>query len=274
MTKCNLCGATDQDGKFCKECGESLKSAEKVCASCGATDQSGKFCAECGANIGEVSKDVKEVKTGECKFCGAQGQDGRFCEECGEVLKAEKTPKEPGVIENYGKQAAIGAIVVIAVLGMAFLLNQGSTTPGVSAESVDTLADNSGLSAPTAAPSAAPSAAPADSRTLIADIQGMTCGGCVAGVEKTVNKLSGIYSVEVYLREKRGDIVYDPTVIDKKTILDAITKYGYPATEISDTLSGETPTDPTGAVVAPAPAPSAGSESSCGAGGGGCGCGG
>jgi copper chaperone CopZ len=104
-------------------------------------------------------------------------------------------------------------------------------------------------------------------RTLVASISGMTCGSCVAGIERKVGALDGVVSVFVYLGQKQGEVEYDPAVVSKQTILDTITNYGYPASEVSDSSAGSKP------VVAAAPIPSGGS--SCGGGsGGGCGCGG
>ena len=105
--KCS-CGATN-DGKFCKECGQSkpVISAEWICV-CGATND-GKFCKECGkpkpqisdvwtcscgtVNDGKFCKSCgrpKGVISVICKKCGwkpAEGEDaGKFCKECGAPL--------------------------------------------------------------------------------------------------------------------------------------------------------------------------------------------
>ena len=76
---CPSCGATGNDGKFCKECG--AKKPEPVqtwtCPSCGAEGNDGKFCKECGA------KKPEPVQTWTCPSCGAEGNDGKFCKNCG-----------------------------------------------------------------------------------------------------------------------------------------------------------------------------------------------
>ncbi len=76
---CPSCGATGNDGKFCKECG--TKRPEPVstwkCPNCGAEGNDGKFCKECGC------KKPEAPTTWTCPSCGATGNDGKFCKNCG-----------------------------------------------------------------------------------------------------------------------------------------------------------------------------------------------
>lgn len=76
---CPSCGATGNDGKFCKECG--TKKPEPVstwkCPNCGAEGNDGKFCKECGCKKPEAQT------TWTCPSCGATGNDGKFCKNCG-----------------------------------------------------------------------------------------------------------------------------------------------------------------------------------------------
>ncbi len=76
---CLSCGATGNDGKFCKECG--TKKPEPVstwkCPNCGAEGNDGKFCKECGC------KKPETPTTWTCPSCGATGNDGKFCKNCG-----------------------------------------------------------------------------------------------------------------------------------------------------------------------------------------------
>ncbi len=76
---CPSCGATGNDGKFCKECGTKkpeLASTWK-CPNCGAERNDGKFCKECGC------KKPDEPTTWTCPSCGTAGNDGKFCKNCG-----------------------------------------------------------------------------------------------------------------------------------------------------------------------------------------------
>ena len=75
------CGTTNT-GKFCSNCGEKNKTAEKKSwtCSCG-TVNTGKFCSNCG------NKAVKKLK---CDKCGWTTEDNttnyKFCPECGDTI--------------------------------------------------------------------------------------------------------------------------------------------------------------------------------------------
>jgi len=186
-----------------------------------------------------------------CTNCGSE-QDGKFCEECGEKISAESG--------GHGKHAVAIAVPILAVGLMFLLLTQGSTP----ASAVEAEPTSSVLEAPTGEVVATPTVIETkETETLIASIDGMTCGSCVADIERKLGALDGIDSVEVILSQKKGIIEYDSSVIDKQAILDAITSYGYSASEVSNSLSKE---------AQPSAAPAKGST--CGSGGGGCGCGG
>ena len=72
------CGAKDNKGKFCSECGKPKPEAWD-CTACGAKGNKGKFCSECGAPKPEVW---------DCAKCGAKGNKGKFCSECGSPKNA------------------------------------------------------------------------------------------------------------------------------------------------------------------------------------------
>lgn len=76
---CSSCGATGNDGKFCKECGAKKPEISLAwkCSSCGATGNDGKFCKECGAKKPEGNT------TWTCTSCGTAENDGKFCKNCG-----------------------------------------------------------------------------------------------------------------------------------------------------------------------------------------------
>ena len=61
-------------------------------------------------------------------------------------------------------------------------------------------------------------------------IQGMTCSSCSSHVEKAVSKLEGIQNVNVNLLSNNMTVNYDETILDDKTIIQAVTHAGYGAT--------------------------------------------
>jgi len=59
------------------------------------------------------------------------------------------------------------------------------------------------------------------------DVQGMTCGGCVASVTRVVKALPGVANVEVSLDPGRATVTYDAARTDVKAIERAIEDAGY-----------------------------------------------
>ena len=70
--KCS-CGADDNTGKFCAECGKAKPEAWD-CPNCGTKSNMGKFCSECG---------TAKPEAWDCPNCGAKSNLGKFCAECG-----------------------------------------------------------------------------------------------------------------------------------------------------------------------------------------------
>lgn len=65
------------------------------------------------------------------------------------------------------------------------------------------------------------------------DVDGMTCGGCEAGVKMTVGKLDGVRTVTASHKEGRADVTYDPIQLTAQQIAEAIGKLGYEATLVA-----------------------------------------
>src|SRR5512139_620275 len=58
-------------------------------------------------------------------------------------------------------------------------------------------------------------------------VEGMTCGSCVARVERAVKALPGVHDVSVNLATERATVSYDPGQIDLADIDNAIAAAGY-----------------------------------------------
>lgn len=61
------------------------------------------------------------------------------------------------------------------------------------------------------------------------DVQGMTCSSCSSHVERVVNKLNGIKSVNVNLLSNNMIVEYDEQKIDNNEIIQAVVQAGYNA---------------------------------------------
>lgn len=67
------------------------------------------------------------------------------------------------------------------------------------------------------------------STNLILNVQGMTCGHCVARVERALRGIDGVAKVEVSLAEHRATIAYDDAKVDAPALIAAVEDAGYEA---------------------------------------------
>ena len=58
-------------------------------------------------------------------------------------------------------------------------------------------------------------------------IDGMTCCGCVAAVERVITGLDGVSRAEVSLAEKQAIVEYEPTRVSVSELTSAIEDAGY-----------------------------------------------
>src|SRR5258708_38552569 len=63
--------------------------------------------------------------------------------------------------------------------------------------------------------------------TSLFKVEGMTCGGCEAGVRMKVKKLAGVEKVEASYETKRARVSYDPKLVTPQRIIAAINDPGY-----------------------------------------------
>ena len=65
-------------------------------------------------------------------------------------------------------------------------------------------------------------------------VEGMTCGGCEAGVKLKVKKLDGVDKVEASYKEGRAVVTYDPEKVSPDLIIEAIEELGYTAELVAE----------------------------------------
>ena len=70
-----------------------------------------------------------------------------------------------------------------------------------------------------------------ETRTI--NIEGMTCGGCVKGVNNAVSQLEGVQNIDVDLAGNKADVTYDADVIAVDAIAEAIEDAGFDATVVA-----------------------------------------
>jgi len=69
--------------------------------------------------------------------------------------------------------------------------------------------------------------------TSLFQVEGMTCGGCEAGVHLQVKKLDGVKTVEASYEKKQARVTYDPKIVTPERIIQAIQELGYSARIVS-----------------------------------------
>ncbi|MDR2208116.1 MAG: heavy-metal-associated domain-containing protein [Azoarcus sp.] len=63
----------------------------------------------------------------------------------------------------------------------------------------------------------------------IIQIEGMSCGGCVRNVTRTLEALPGVAGAEVSLERACAVVQYDPAVIDTAAMRRAVEEAGFDA---------------------------------------------
>jgi copper chaperone len=60
-------------------------------------------------------------------------------------------------------------------------------------------------------------------------VGGMSCQGCVKNITAILTALAGVASAEVSLEAEQAKVVFDPAVIVRQSLLDAIEDAGFDA---------------------------------------------
>jgi len=64
-------------------------------------------------------------------------------------------------------------------------------------------------------------------KEITLSIQGMTCNGCAAGIEKKVNQLEGVSELNVSYPDGEGKFAFDSNITSQEDIIDKIEKFGH-----------------------------------------------
>jgi len=59
------------------------------------------------------------------------------------------------------------------------------------------------------------------------EVNGMTCGGCSAGIEAAVRAMDGVTRCDVSLSEETASIDFDATVTTAERIMERVTMMGF-----------------------------------------------
>ncbi|MFN3545330.1 MAG: heavy-metal-associated domain-containing protein [Thiobacillus sp.] len=64
-------------------------------------------------------------------------------------------------------------------------------------------------------------------KEIILTVTGMTCGGCVASVQRVLAAVPGVESVEVSLTPGQARVVFDPALTDRAVLEQAVVAAGF-----------------------------------------------
>ncbi len=77
--------------------------------------------------------------------------------------------------------------------------------------------------------------------TVALEIEGMTCGGCAASIEKMLYGVAGVETAAVTLDGARAEITFDPGQTSAAALTAVVTDAGYGAHVASLATAGQRP---------------------------------
>jgi copper chaperone len=64
-------------------------------------------------------------------------------------------------------------------------------------------------------------------QTTTLNIDGMSCGGCVANVTRTLNRIDGVSDATVTLTPPQATVTFDPQQVELASLIAAVEGAGY-----------------------------------------------
>ncbi len=65
--------------------------------------------------------------------------------------------------------------------------------------------------------------------TIVLEVDGMTCGGCVRSVTNVLKALPGVSAAEVSLEKSQAKVTFDPALANAAALRTAVQEAGYEA---------------------------------------------
>lgn len=65
--------------------------------------------------------------------------------------------------------------------------------------------------------------------TIVLEVRGMTCGGCVRSVTNVLKALPGVSAAEVSLEKSQAKVTFDPVLANAGALRAAVEEAGYEA---------------------------------------------
>ena len=70
----------------------------------------------------------------------------------------------------------------------------------------------------------------ANLKQITLDVPGMNCPSCPFTVQKSLKKLDGVVSARATLEDKKALVIYNPSLVSPKEMMEATANAGYPST--------------------------------------------